>query len=254
MADTDRGSPEPAPGTGESTLERAIKDLKGRLVREATFAIGMLESASEALLNIDAEAARGVVRRDDDIDREEVIIEEECFRVLALHHPFARDFRRVVSLMRINADLERVGDHSTSIAKVTIKLSVLEHVPPVPTSLGELARRVPILCHGLLTALMTESPEGARSTLTKDHDIDTLEKRLFEECVQTMGTDRDARAAGLFYYRCGRELERIGDLMTNIAEDVLYLSTGHIVRHSEKKRLKALVRADKARLPAPPTP
>lgn len=247
MGDLELPLPEPGPNPIDSTLNRAVRDLKARLVREATFAVGMLESATEALLALDIENAGSVVRRDDEIDREEVRIEEECFRVLTLHQPFASDFRRVVSLLRINADLERVGDHASSIAKITIKVHGLNPRTVLPTSLAELARRVPMLCHGLLSALQTESAEGARAVLARDIDIDALDKRLFDECVDAMGPDRPGRAAGLLLYRCGRELERVGDLMTNIAEDVLYLSTGHIVRHDEKKRLKAEAKAAKAR-------
>ncbi|MGQ0626568.1 MAG: phosphate signaling complex protein PhoU, partial [Phycisphaerales bacterium] len=198
----------------------------------------MLEAATEALLKLDIEAARTVMRRDDEIDREEVIIEEECLRLLALFQPFARDFRTITTLLRVNADLERVADHATSIAKVTVKLHARGGVTQWPTSLQELTQRVPMLCHALLNSLLSEDLADAHAIFEKDKAIDKLDKRLFEECLDAMTDDRDSRAVAMLMYRCGRELERVGDLMTNIAEDMVYLVTGSIVRH-EKRQAKA---------------
>ncbi|MFN0012556.1 MAG: phosphate signaling complex PhoU family protein [Phycisphaerales bacterium] len=244
----------------DPTLARHIKDLKRRLILEANLAVGMIESASDALMRMDPGAAEAVMRRDDEIDSEEVLIEEECFRLLTLFQPFAKDFRTVTTLLRVNADLERVGDHAHSIAKLTRKLHKLGGpggvgtgvaagggsggTPGIPTSLQELAQRVPMLCHALLNALVSEDVQNARSILEKDEAIDSLDKRLFDECLQAMSDETDSKARGLLLYRCGRELERVGDLMTNIAEDVLYLATGTIVRH-QKKRLRLQARSEK---------
>ena len=225
----------------DPTLARHITDLKRRLILEANLAVGMIESASDALTRLDPAAAEAVMRRDDEIDSEEVRIEEECFRLLTLFQPFAKDFRTVTTLLRVNADLERVGDHAHSIAKITRKLHKLgtggAGRRAIPTSLHELAQRVPMLCHALLNALVSEDVQDARAILEKDEAIDSLDKRLFDECLDSMREDVESKAAGLLLYRCGRELERVGDLMTNIAEDVLYLVTGTIVRH-QKQRLR----------------
>ena len=229
-------TPTPTPSLGaegESALARQIKSLKQRLVQEATFAVGMLEGATDALLRLDVEAAKSVMRRDDEIDREEVHIEEEALRLLALFHPFARDFRSVTTMLRINSDLERVADHAASIAKQATRLAPLG-VPVWPTSLRELTQRVPMMCHALLTTLLTENAGTADEIFAVDRQIDSLDKRLFEECLDLMGDDRASRSRGMLLYRCGRELERVGDLMTNIAEDVVYLVTGAIVRHTGK--------------------
>ncbi len=218
----------------EVTIEREIKALKTMLMQEAAAAVGMLEQASEALLKSDEISARVVISRDDEIDREEVRIEEACFRVLALFHPFAKDFRQITTLMKVNSDLERVADHATSIAKQTIKLKALG-ATALPTPLVELAQRVPMMCHNVLALLATENVEEARAIVARDKAIDSLEKQLFEECVNVMTHDRNSKAASLILHRCGRELERVGDLMKNIAEDLIYLSSGTIVRHEAKR-------------------
>ena len=158
-------------GTHHGMLEEQILAVKRRLVMEAGSAIGMLESAIEALVKLDEPAAREVIRRDDEIDKEEVRIEEECLRLLALFNPLARDFRTVAALMRVNADLERVADHATSLCKQTIKLRKFKdagtHIA-LPTSLVELGQRVPIQCQTLLRALVNEKADDARAVIMKD--------------------------------------------------------------------------------------
>lgn len=219
-------------------LERELADVRQRLIREATAVIGMLEASVDALFKHDEAAARLVVRRDDEIDEEEVRIEEACYRVLALFNPVAKDFRLVATLLKVNSDLERVADHATSIAKQSIKIGALGN-STMPTSLQEMGQRVPMLCQTLLGALVNTNVDAARSVVVRDKDIDRLDKQLFRECVDLMTDDAQTKAAGMLYYRCGRELERVGDLMVNIAEDVIYLAGGHIVRHEVKRQLKA---------------
>ncbi|MBY0308424.1 MAG: phosphate signaling complex protein PhoU [Phycisphaerales bacterium] len=222
----------------EVLIEREIKNLRTMILAEAAAAIGMVEQASEALISLDEDSARNVIGRDDEIDREEVLIEEECFRILALYHPFAKDFRVITTFVKVNADVERVADHATSVAKAAIKLKKLS-VRRMPTALVELAQRVPILCRAVLNLLASEDATDARELVSKDKAIDNLVKQLFEECVSMMTAERDSKAAGLRMYRCGRELERIGDLMKNIAEDLIYLQSGTIVRHEKRRAHQA---------------
>ncbi len=246
MADDQRPLPEPDSEQSpmlstphlNPALDKALDAIRLRLIQEATTAIGMLESAIEALFRLDEPLARAVVQRDDDIDLEEVRIEEECYRVLALFSPVARDFRTVATFLKVNADLERVADHATSIAKQSIKLKGVG-IARLPTALGEMGERVPMMCQNLLTALLNTNVEAARAVVIRDEAIDKLDKQLFIECIDVMTDSRESKAAGILCYRCGRELERIGDLMVNIAEDVIYLAGGQIVRHEVKKQLKA---------------
>jgi phosphate transport system protein len=231
------GGGEALPGTRQS-FDRNLGQLKKRLIQEATSAIAMLESALDALWKLDVEAARDVRRRDDRIDEEEVAIENECFRILALEHPFARDFRMIAFVLKVNADVERVADHAAGIAKVTGKMD-REHPPQWPTALQEMGQRVPLMCHSLLRAVLDEDAAIAKQIVAEDETIDALEKRLFEEVKELMAKDPQMAHNGLLIYRLGRDLERVGDLMKNIAEDVIYLATGTIVRHEAKRALRA---------------
>jgi phosphate transport system protein len=227
--------------TGPVSTDRKIEQIRQRLVREGTMALSMLERALRALWVLDVEAARGVRRSDDQVDVEEVAIEEECYELLALHRPFAHDFRSVTFSLRVNADLERVADHACSIAKIVQRIAELmgsRGAPPWPTALRDLGARVPPLGHETLRAVLDEDEALARRLVTSDTVIDDLEKRLFDEVramASRLGCDDVATGVAILSYRAGRELERIGDLMAAIAEDVVYLKTGQIIRHAKRR-------------------
>jgi phosphate transport system protein len=242
-------TPQPLqPGAPLFTTDRRILALKRRLLREGTMAVSMLENALASLWPLDLDAAMNVRLSDDNIDNEEVAIEQETYEILALHHPFARDFRVLTFILRANADFERVADHASSVAKAVKKITEARTrenaVGEVhwPTSLTELGQRVPALCHSLIQAVMDENVDAARQIVTADKVIDTLDRRLFEEVMDMMKaggkTDADL-ACGMYIYRVGRELERVGDLMANVAEDVVYLSTGEIIRHEKRRAREA---------------
>jgi phosphate transport system protein len=238
-----------APQTPETSLfttDRKILALKRRLVREASMAVAMLESALKALWALDVDAAMAVRLSDDRVDMEEVAIEQQCYEILALHHPFARDFRVLTFILKVNTDIERVADHASSICKVVKKIAEarsaagLSGPPRWPTALLELGERVPAICHELLRALLDEDVEGARALVAADKVIDQLDKRASEEVMEMIkGSARNDTdlTVGMLMSRVSREMERVGDLMTNIAEDVVYVATGQIIRH-EKRRAK----------------
>ena len=224
------------------STERRVIGLKRRVVREGSTAVAMLEGSLAALKSLDVEAAKQVRRTDDQVDLEEVAIEQEAYELLALHHPYGRDFRTVAFCLRVNADMERVADHASSIAKVVTRLAELPGTRQLrlPTALVELGDRVPQICHALLRAVLDEDIDAAQRIVTSDQVIDQLDRRLFEEVqelVQSLGRSDDAITIGLLVYRASRELERVGDLMAAVAEDVVYLGTGQIIRHAKRRGL-----------------
>ncbi len=235
----------PRPGAVQPAFVREAGALKRRLVDEATAAVGMLEAALAALWELDTTAASEILTRDDRIDREEVAIEEAVFRLMALQSPVARDFRLLAFVLKTNNEVERVGDHACSIAKIALKLAPQGPIA-WPTSLVELGQRVPMACHRCLRALLDEDPELAKQVVVDDKILDRLNRALFDETVRLMRDRPESEPIGLNIYRVGRELERVGDVVTNIAEDVVYLATGEIIRHT-KKRLREQAEADNAR-------
>lgn len=217
-------------------FDRDLALLQRRLMREATTAVDMLEASIRALWQLDADAAREVRRGEERIDVEEVEIEEECLRLLTLQQPFGADFRFLTFCLKVNTDIERVADHAASIAKIILKMHKSAALPQWPTALTELGERIPVLCHRLLRAVLDQDDEAARALVTSDEVIDDLDKRLFKEVQQLIARHPDQTESALLIYRVSRELERVGDLMCNIAEDVVYLSTGQIVRHQKPDR------------------
>ena len=235
------------PDRPESSItDRKVAALKIRLMREATLAIAMLEQALAALWSLDVDAARAVRQSDDRVDLEEVAIEQACYEIMALRAPYARTFRILAFVLRVNADFERVADHACSIAKAVVKIA--EHAerseaPTWPTALLDLGERVPAMCHQVMRAVMDENADAARALVATDENIDRLDRRLFDEAREMMrgrngipASDEEL-AMGMLIYRIGRELERVGDLMAAIAEDVVFLATGSIIRHSKRRGL-----------------
>ena len=110
--------------------------------------------------------------------------------------------------------------------------------PDWPTPLLELGQRVPMMCHSTLRALLDENADAAREVVLADAAIDSLDRQLFADTQSWMRDHPDDLETGLYFTRVGRELERVGDLMGNIAEDIVYLATGQIIRH-QKRKLKA---------------
>jgi phosphate transport system protein len=215
-----------------SVFDRELISLRRRVAQQAALAISMLQEAIEGLWRLDRSIADTLKIRDNTIDDEEVAIEQACFRLLALQQPVARDFRILAFILRVNGDLERVADHACSIAKVTRKFEG-DTPPKWPTALLEMSDRVPYMCQRLLRAVLDEDAGASRALIAEDETIDTLHKQLFTETIAFMRREPDSEANGLHIARLGRELERVGDLMANIAEDVVYLVTGSIVRHEK---------------------
>ena len=225
--------PTPPDHAHRLVLEQDLLSLRRRLVREATLAIDLLEASIRALWTLDTEAAIEVRRGEDRVDLEEVAIERECLRLLTTHRPYGTDLRFITFSLRVNSDLERIADHAASIAKICLRLSARNATPPRwPTALTELGERVPMLCHRLLRAVLDDDSTAARELVRDDAVIDTLDKRLFQEVQDYLDRHDAQRDGALYMYRVGRELERVGDLVTNIAEDVVYLATGEIIRHA----------------------
>lgn len=216
-------------------FERELVQLRRRLLREGTLAIDMLERAIAALQNQDHEAVMSIRRTDDTIDNEEVEIEQEAYRLLIAERPYASDFRLLAFILRSNGTIERVADHANSIAKVTGLLNKVQ-APPLPASLLDLTERIPIMCHDLMRAVLDEDAERAREIVRGDKVMDALDKQVFRDLVDLIQKDPELTEAGMLMYRVSRELERVGDLMGDIAEDVVYLVTGEIVRHEKRRR------------------
>ncbi len=212
-------------------LAHEISTLQTRVVRLAIDVEARLEETLDALAERDAARAQRIVESDDAIDQREVEIEEECLKILALHQPVARDLRWVIAVLKINNDLERIADIAVNIAERVHRLA------PSPAlgmerHLRQMGKQAIAMLRRSLEALTRCDPEVAREVLGMDATLDRLHRQTFETVERGVAGEDLPVQALLLFLSCSRDLERVGDHATNIAEDLLYLFEGTIVRHT----------------------
>jgi phosphate transport system protein len=203
-------------------LKKEILEM-GSLVEEAT------RRAIEALEKRDADLAHDVIEGDDRLDTKEVEVEEECLKVLALHQPVAADLRFIVTVLKVNNDLERMGDLAKNIAERSLDIVLDRKL--VPRELREMADRVQGMVTRSLDALVRMDPWIARAVLGDDHAIDELNARMHATFRTEMERDSSGVSNAISLLLVSRHLERIADQATNIAEDVIFTVEGELVRH-----------------------
>ncbi len=211
-------------------LLRAIDLLKKKIMVVGTHVEESVRDATRALDERDANLARRICDNDDIIDELEVEIEEECLKMLALYQPVATDLRFIIAVLKINNDLERIGDLAVNIAERAIYLSTQ---PPVKINFDfhSMANKTQTMLSKALDALVNGDVQLAREVCVSDDEVDNLNREMYLQ-VQEGGKDCPEQMELLIHMlSVSRHLERIADLATNIAEDVIYMARGEIVRH-----------------------
>jgi phosphate transport system protein len=188
--------------------------------------------AISGLLEHNIEAARIVRTGDREIDAMEIDIESECLRVLALTQPVAGDLRFVLAVLRINNDLERVGDLAKSIAKRVLALEECPRVE-IPRVVIDMAAAAKRMLGDALGALADGDAELSRSVRRSDQRVDDLQKEVFVWAHDEIRRHIEHTEAVLDLLSIARKLERIADIATNIAEDVIFIISGSVVRHQK---------------------
>ncbi len=212
-------------------LQRDLDNLQQDILGLAGLVEGSVHKAIRALRERDVKAAREVIAVDPQIDNEENHIEEECLKILALHQPVASDLRRIAAAMMINIDLERMGDLAEEIAERAVHLAGLPALPTDDGTLQRMADLTTMMVRQSLDAFVNLSTDQAQVVMRMDDEVDRLNSELIQSVVTAMKRSPDLIDAGLSMFSAIRHLERIADHATNIAEDVIYLVEGEIVRH-----------------------
>jgi len=183
------------------------------------------------------EDLRTLIELDCEIDEREVQIEEECLKILALHQPVAKDLRYVVAVLKINNDLERIGDSVVNIAARGVRL-IQFPVLPMQEKLMEMGRQARAMLRQSIDAFVTLDVAKAVEVIRRDDGVDTLKAEVMKEVVDKVSQKQcvDEAEALVLVHSMARDIERIGDHATNIAEDVAYLVDGTIIRHDKSKR------------------
>ncbi|MFQ6604001.1 MAG: phosphate signaling complex protein PhoU [Fidelibacterota bacterium] len=213
-------------------FEREITDLKKNVLLLGSLVEESLDQAREALLERDHRLAKQVIKADERIDMKEIEIEEDCLKILALHQPVATDLRFVVSVLKINNDLERIGDLATGIAR---RVKALADKPEIliPDTISEMAYLARDMVKQSLDALVNLDYAQAEAVINRDRKMDKLHRSMYAFTYEKIANDRERSPAWMEVITISRFLERIADHSTNIAEDVIYLINGEIIRHSD---------------------
>jgi len=207
-------------------LERLKKEILtvGSLVEEAT------NKAILALVDRRTELAEEVREGDRLVDEREVQVEEECMKILALHQPVAADLRFVVAMLKVNNDLERVGDLADNIAARALSLAAGEPLS-VPPEIVDMSAKVQAMLRDSLNAVVGRDIDLARKVLHDDEAVDELHAHIFVILEERMRAHPERIPQEIQLLSVSRYLERIADLATNIAEDVVFMVDGEVVRH-----------------------
>lgn len=212
-------------------IEREIARLKGLVYRLSTLVEESVSRAVEAVDKRDSSIALTVIESDESIiDIMEVEVEEECLKVLALHQPVAIDLRIVIAILKLNNDLERIGDLAVNIAHRAMSLTAQAELKS-DLDIHGMAAKVKIMLHNSLDSLVNLDLKLAEHVCRSDDEIDDLNRVMHQKIKQHIAKHPEHTEQMLNMLIISRNLERIGDHATNIAEDVLYMLQGEIRRH-----------------------
>ena len=215
-------------------LQREIGKLKKNILHLGTVVEESLQKAVKALQRRDDVLARSVIETDPDIDEMEVRVEEECLKVLALHQPVAIDLRFIVAVLKINSDLERIGDLAVNVAERAIFLASREPVD-IPFDFAGMAWKAQAMLKKSLDALVNLDVDLARKVRAADDDVDAMNRQMYRQVEQGIREHPDRLESLIQLLSASRHLERVADHATNIAEDVIYMLEGEIVRHKTEE-------------------
>lgn len=213
-------------------LKQELDRLEKQLLTLTAVVEENVQHSVRSLATRDAELAERVIAGDKQVNRMEVDLEEECLKVLALHQPVAHDLRLIIAIMKINNDLERIADNAVSISQRAVSVTEFPRTAKSSLVLDIMAEQALDMLGKALDSMVNADLDLARRIIALDEEIDSLHARNYELFKEQVRRDPDSVEYLLHYLVVSRNLERIADLATNIAEDVIYLNEGKIIRHT----------------------
>ena len=211
-------------------IERQIESLKEKILRVGTLVEEAISKSITAVINRDTALAQRVQASDEQIDRMEVEVEEECLKILALYQPVAADLRFVVAALKINNDLERMGDLAKNIAKRVSQLAGGEPIE-LPPEIRTMAMQAEEMVRQCLDAVVSADPTLARKVREQDDAVDEARQKIRRRILKGIQERPENLENLLRVNSISKHIERIADMATNVAEDVIYMVEGDIVRH-----------------------
>ncbi|MEO5618715.1 MAG: phosphate signaling complex protein PhoU [Candidatus Eisenbacteria bacterium] len=214
----------------ERHFEREIEALKEQLLLMGGRAEQIVCKSIEALVRRDLEQAKSIFDDDKLIDRLEIDVDERCIRLFALQQPLATDLRFIMSALKISNDLERVGDHAVNIAQSAVRLSAEPVLKPL-VDIPRMADLATAMLHDALDSFLRRDPETARRLCERDDEVDNLNRQVFRELLSYMIESPATITRSMDLILVARNLERVADLATNIAEEVVFINEARIIKH-----------------------
>jgi phosphate transport system protein len=212
-------------------FDHELAELKAGVLRLGSMVEQAIAESMRALVDRDDDLARAVIARDQQVNELHQDLRERAFMIMATQQPVARDLRLIVSFQHMVLELERMGDHAVGIARATLRLNKLPQLKPY-VDLPRMAELTESQVHEILGAVIEADQEKARAIAERDDEVDAIYHRLWKELVGYMINDPPSSERAAILLFLAKDLERIADRVTNIAEDVVFLHTGHIVELS----------------------
>lgn len=215
-------------------FSRELAALQDRLLTLCGVVEQMIDDATRALCNREIGRVGYVLERDKRVNSEEVLIEEECLKILALYQPVAGALRQITAILKINSDLERIADLASNISERAEGLSGFPYFP-IPDQLPLMARESTEMVRKSLNCFVAQNIDLAKEVILADALVDRLNREVIGELTNMMISDSELVEPCLQCFSASRHFERIADHAENIAEDVVYMISGEIIRHKHGK-------------------
>lgn len=213
-------------------FEDELDKLRTRLVRMGSIVEEQVEFAFRALMEGNTELAKIVQERDDKVDKLDIKIDKQCQRIFALQQPVASDLRLLLAAIKINNELERIGDMASNVASPVLTIENLQEYA-LELGMERITQAAYRMVKASLDAFINNDPELAKHILPTDDTVDNLEMEIIDEVIKRMKTDKLFIDAGVALIDILRQIERIADHATNIAENVIFLIEARLVRHRQ---------------------
>ncbi len=213
-------------------LSRDLDNLHRDVVTMSIMVEELVNRAVELLTRPDVNLARALAEEDDRIDQWDVQIEETCLKILALHQPVAGDLRRITTVLKISNELERIADLGVNIAERAMGL-INGPIVAIPEALPQMIRLAVKMLNRSIDAYVRLDSHLAREVIGTAHQVDSFQSQIITQLRDVMQSQHEQVESALHLISASRHIERIADHATNIAEDVVYLFEGEIVRHQQ---------------------
>ena len=210
--------------------------LNKKLLEMASLVETMIAKSVKALREGNMILAQEVIRTDEQVNAMEIEIDNLCVKILALYQPEAKDLRTVTMIMKVNNDLERIGDHASSISRMALFMADYPPIKPL-VDIPKMAEKAMEMLRESLDAFIRRNAQLAVEVCQKDDEVDNYEPRIVRELITFIMSDPSTLNLALRYIYVARHIERVADLATNIAENAYYIATGEVLKHQHTSEM-----------------